>query len=183
VSRGQEMNWQEIVAKRLTTYKDVVQLFEPKADFRYKWCNYCIVELRFPTPEEFADFKCNEKRTVKDIRFAKFRANAMYVLRIWDTEEKKWKQTLDHVWRAHRIRDGECTKRKHAIRYEVGKLVFPAGYDVNEHEICAPGIHYFCTLLAAWLYHQNLFTHDGETDYSSATTLLPFYGILDAHFF
>jgi hypothetical protein len=123
--------------QRKQTWKELVDLFQPKSTYRYKWCEDCIIELRVPTPEEFPHFTCNEKRLVRDKRFAKYRSNAMYVLRIWDLQEKKWKQRCNHTWMGQ------------WLVYGVGHVILPFGYEPDIDEVCAPGIHYFQTFVSS----------------------------------
>jgi hypothetical protein len=172
------MDWAKMLTKEKAIWNELQLLFPETPCHRYKWCDDCIIELRVPTKEECPHFTSNEKRMVQDIRFAKYRASAMYVVRIWDLKEKIWKDKQDHIWTG--LLEKERVHVTYHIQYEVGKLVFPSDYDSNEYSICAPGIHYFVTLLGAWLYPQRWFTPGGETTYNIATRLLPVYGIRDA---
>jgi hypothetical protein len=124
------------------TWQTLVQNFPHNETHRYKWCEGCIIEMRHPTTEEFDRFQCNEKRQVKDTRFAKYRANAMYVIRIWNVKQKKWvSQCINPLQWQH-----------HVVVYNVNTVVEPHDYWLEESVVCAAGIHYFKTLFPAFLY-------------------------------
>jgi hypothetical protein len=117
--------------------------YDPLLGYRYKSCSGCIIELRYPTKEEYSEFCANEDReAIVDHRLAKYRANAMFVLRIWDVTKGTWIDEISHTW----------TGPWHTVWYRVGNLVFPNTYDPNENEVCAPGIHYFHSLQPAFFW-------------------------------
>jgi hypothetical protein len=113
-------------------------MVDDKPNCLYKYANdFCIIELRYPTLAECPKFQCNETRQVVDKRFAKYRANCLYVVRILDVENGAWKQQCSA------LRDPKTI-------YRVGELVFPNGYEPNQDIVCGQGIHYFLTLQAVF---------------------------------
>jgi hypothetical protein len=136
------------------------KVFEYESDQprQFKWCENCIIELRYPTPEEVA-FECNEDRTVNDKRFAKYRANAMYVIGIWNLLKNQWQSACYHVYQTE---DWETIY----TYYCIGTLVKPHKYCDDSDTVCAPGIHYFKSLQAAFLYGHpyQVFRCDGEME-------------------
>jgi len=108
-------------------------------NIKYKQCSGCIVQMK-RTPET----KDNEMRIgVKDKRYAKFRANKLMVLKIYNWMEDRFEYSIPHAW-------GDVY-----IRYTVGEIVVPNGFCENINDICAQGIHYFNSLFAAYCYRPN----------------------------
>jgi hypothetical protein len=128
------------------TWQKILHQFQDTNTYQYKWCENCIIELRHPKPEEINfQFYCNEARIVKNVRFAKYRANAMYVTRIWDCKKETWIDECIHYF----FQLGQLMR---ITTYTINKIVIPHDYLVDEWVVCAPGIHYFQSLLAAFLY-------------------------------
>jgi len=129
----------------------------PELDPRYKYkrCNQYLLQLQVT-----ADTKTNEARIVQDMRFAKYRASQLEVCCIYDTESQEKVNELDHWWISGL---GAAIH----IRYKVGQIAIPDGFDLNVNKICAEGIHYFNTLLGAYHYNNTVslngvtFNHNG----------------------
>jgi len=115
---------------------------------KYKRCGKHLVEL-----EACTETKTNECRSdVADRRFAKFRASQLKPTRILSTLSKQWVDEIEHVWINTNVSFG--FQREFPITYKVGYIARPTGFDDQLDRICAPGIHYFNTLLAAFMYRQ-----------------------------
>jgi len=123
-------------------WEDIRDAFGETANRKYKRCNEYLVELEL-CPET----KTNEFRSgVVDARFAKFRASQLKTTRILNTQTKKWVDEINHVW------NDNMFKFEFPIVYKVGMIAYPSGFDTRLNDICAEGIHYFNTLLAAFAY-------------------------------
>jgi len=126
-----------------TQWLEVKTAFQsPPANAKYKRCNHNIVEL-----QSTSSTKTNESRSnVKDSRFAKFRASELMPTRIYDTDQKKFVHQINHRWTSYDKGD------QVSIIYRVGAIAIPSGFDRNLEVVCSRGIHYFQSLLAAFLY-------------------------------
>ena len=112
-------------------------------DIKYKRCGNCIVQMR-----RIHDTEDNELRTnVYDTRYAKYRANKLMVVKIYDTWEGRFVPNIQHSWYNFGVHV--------PIDYVVGEKAVPNGFDENIETICAKGIHYFNTLFAAYCYREN----------------------------
>lgn len=163
------------------SWKQVQTAFgEPDIDPDIKWkrCDFHIVQLKKSDCSV-----TNESRSgVVDYRFAKFRANTLVPVRIYNTKEDKWEQRILH----------RCGWRE--IVYQVDKPATPSGFSEDMDVVCGEGVHFFNTLLAAYWYTISRqpkedieFTHNGEIRHLDSTTktraqMLSYYGISNPHF-
>jgi antitoxin component YwqK of YwqJK toxin-antitoxin module len=86
--------------------------------------------------------RTNEARMdVADPRHAKFRANELKVIKIFNKNNPKL--TKRFVVNKYKER---------ILKYMVGKVVKIDDYDENIEEVCSKGIHYFKTLETAYYY-------------------------------
>jgi len=113
-------------------------------DFKYKRCGQHLLQLKVTSTT-----KTNESRNhVVDARFAKFRASELFVLRIYDSHQNRFIKKLDHSF----VNISYC---RIFIRYKVGTIVYPNGFNEDLNVVCGQGIHYFNTLLGAFHYRNN----------------------------
>lgn len=121
-----------ILANILNIYSAYTQ--DPR--YVYKKCrdDYMVI-LKKPL-----DIMTNENRkSVKNPLFAKFRADKLDVMLIFNTIEPTKTITI-----AYSIFDCD-------FKYDVGKQISET-YDTNDEIICGQGIHYFKTIEAAFYY-------------------------------
>jgi len=115
-------------------------------NIKYKRCGDFIVQMH-----KMDDTKDNESRIgVVDARYAKFRANKLLVLKIYDSLHCKFVDA--HFHRAQFFTKYIFNRDTAIIEYKVGQIAIPNGFDEDENEICAKGIHYFNTLFGAFCY-------------------------------
>jgi len=105
---------------------------------KFKRCGDHVLLLYVPSYAWTNEARCNAK--VKD--FAKFRASLVWTVAIYQRTTESWLLTLDHMFRGQKV------------VYTVGAFTKPDDVDINPYAICAPGAHYFDTLLPA-LYYPN----------------------------
>jgi hypothetical protein len=101
-----------------------------------------IIELR-----KLPDTKTNENRNYVYCRaFAKYRASVLQCVQIYNIDLNQFQDEL-------------CTKafwKSMPVRYKVGENVAPSiAYDERKNRVCSTGIHYFKSLLAAYMYQVN----------------------------
>jgi hypothetical protein len=109
----------------------------------FKSCGPYIVVMK-----KLKDTVTNEDRaSVVDPLNAKFRGTHFMVVLIFDKMEPKYtvKQTENTI----HLRD--------KLKYIVGEVVYANDYDHDSSKICAPGIHYFKSLEAAFYYNLGIF--------------------------
>jgi len=129
----------------------------------FKRCDIYLVKL-----ELCPDSVTNANRSsVCDPRFAKFRASHLKVIQILDTLSGKHVDSIVHTWHS--------VNQKSAIEYKVGCIVYPDFFDRDIDKICAPGIHYFKTLFAAYKYAESLFLDNGMV-YGRSESYVKSYG-------
>lgn len=92
--------------------------------------------------------KTNElRKDVVDSRYAKFRANELRVIEIFNMKDtKSVRKSITN------LRDGNKTI------YKTNKIIRPDKYDENIENVCSGGIHYFKTPIAAFYYYPTLIT-------------------------
>jgi len=113
-------------------------------DIKYKRCGNCIVQMK-----RWYDTKDNEmRRGVCDPRYAKYRANKLMVVKIYDSLNDRFVPNIHHTWHW----EGNALV---PIDYIVEQIAVPNGFDENIEEVCTKGIHYFNTLFAAYCYDQD----------------------------
>lgn len=126
-------------------WKNVNKAFENpimNETIKYKRCGNHIIQM-MRTDET----KDNEKRfNVVDRRYAKFRANKLLVLKIYNEESNEFVASIEHFFYA-------------PIKYMVGQVVIPDAFDDDIDRVCTNGIHYFTTLFAAFFYGYNNVIH------------------------
>lgn len=141
-SKTQQMECQNFESVFIQCWHDINNAFgNPSIDdnIKYKQCGGCIVQMK-----RTLETKDNEMRIgVKDKRYAKFRANKLMVLKIYNWIENCFEYSIPHAW---------CDID---IRYTVGEIVVSNGFCENINDICAQGIHYFNSLFAAHCYYPN----------------------------
>ncbi len=122
---------------------NVLKTYQTKTGYVFKKCfdaceNEYLIVLKKPST---TSFKSNENRKgVKNAKYAKFRCNGLIVIKIYDLRNQKFiNQVCNHF---------QCYK----LTYTVNNLVVPNYYETNMQEICAPGIHYFLTFEQALRY-------------------------------
>lgn len=92
--------------------------------------------------EKLSSTITNEDReSLKDARFAKFRANELKVVKIINMTKPGFAKT-----KIRNYYEDDITI------YEVGEIVKPNSYDIYKNEVCSNGIHYFKTLMPAYFY-------------------------------
>ncbi len=105
--------------------------------FVFKGCSNNIIVLEKPD----LNFESNENRkSVVDKNFAKFRCNGLWCRDIIDLETFGHKKKLKNHF-------GLTT-----TVYEVDKFIRPHSYTFDINKVFASGIHYFLTLKAAFHY-------------------------------
>ena len=97
----------------------------------FKTCGNTIVIMR-----KLPDTKDNEARQVVDHNCAKFRADKLEVVLIFDI----FNPTVTYD-----VAQNSAYTEK-IIEYKVGKVVSVDDYEDNIEKVCAPGIHYFNTI-------------------------------------
>jgi hypothetical protein len=116
--------------------------YEDDPNVVYKSCGDHIVVLK-----KLADTITNESRdNVKDRRYAKFRANKLEVLCIFQKNNPR--EQLETI--------NDTFYREKKLTYTVGKIVCVDDYDVYLNKIYASGIHYFKSVIAAFYYKLNV---------------------------
>jgi len=150
------MKWEEVKAAfhfliRRMNWEEIKAAFNAKSNTEvglFKRCDNYLVKL-----ELCKDTVTNANRqNVLDSRFAKFRASHLKVLQILDTYSGKNVDEIIHTWYY-----GEYKEKGKTIVYKVGSIVYPDSFEQDKDEVCAPGIHYFNTLFAAYEYGNRLF--------------------------
>lgn len=119
-----------------TQWKRSQEVFPFNPNAKYKRCEHYLLEL-LPTPETITN---ESRKHVKDPRFAKFRANQLLVNKIYDTCKDTLVEEIQHQY--------HCWN----ITYKVNFIAYPHRFHEDVNEICAGGIHYFNSLVAAYFY-------------------------------
>jgi hypothetical protein len=150
------MSWQQV--------KEAFQYKEPDETRKFKRCGvYHIVELMKKDQDE-DNVRTNEHRdNVKDARFAKFRANFLFVVNILDLTTMQFVPEWEHTWIS-----GAHHWISQAITYRKNEFAVPHQYEPNPNKVCAPGIHFFKSLEAAFFYVDiwSPFIHSDQRDLS-----------------
>jgi hypothetical protein len=139
--------------KRKHEWQRVQKVFKPGNKWiRYKRCKDCIVEL-----ELLRESKTNESRGYieRDLS-AKFRASSIRCNRIYNIKKRKCVNKIEHHWTT-----------EHPILYQVGCTIYPDKFESDINLVCAPGIHYFKSLEAAFGYKWFPLQSDGLLTYST----------------
>jgi antitoxin component YwqK of YwqJK toxin-antitoxin module len=107
----------------------------------YNKCKSChMIVLK-----KLSDTKDNESREgIKDINYAKFRADKLEVVEIIDMK--------DYSNSCNSISNFNWTN---GLKYIKNKIVIPDSFDNNLNRICSNGIHYFKTIDAAFYYRSS----------------------------
>jgi hypothetical protein len=115
---------------------------------KFKRCDNMMVVLYVPTPSNDCCIISNEdRRDVKDKRFAKFRASEAWPICILNTTTGEFLPSYWHVNIYYA-----------PILYIINQWVMsPNGYERNQNVICAQGIHFFNHWLAAYCYESAYF--------------------------
>lgn len=130
-------------------FREVLKKCEPYVNdcsYVYKLCTHTERESSniewFVILQKIPDeTKTNEERkNVVDKSYAKFRANKLKVIDIFNVNDPS-------VSRTHVV---NCFTKE--LVYKIGEVVIPDSYDENIDNICSGGIHYFKTPLAACFY-------------------------------
>jgi hypothetical protein len=88
------------------------------------------------------------RRGITNLKYAKCRASVLKCEQILDLQKMQFVNDVLSVLWIYR-------KRSKVTRYKVGQLVFLDRFDSSEKQlekVCAPGIHYFNSLIAAFFY-------------------------------
>lgn len=122
-------------------------------NYVYKVCNNSDGKRKWIVIlHKFTRTKTNEERSdVVNNNYAKFRANKLQVIKIFDMNEPT--VTIDVV------------KNKYIdkyLEYAVNKIVHSDYYDDEINRICTGGIHYFKTIQAAYYYGDVPENYTGE---------------------
>jgi hypothetical protein len=108
---------------------------------KYKRCGKNILVMYIPS-----FIKTNQNRDmVRDTRFAKFRAEQVWCICIFDGTSFFNKYV-------HKCEVGP----NYTWQYKVNRWIFPDMYDMDVNKVCTSGIHFFNHLLAAYYYQFNL---------------------------
>lgn len=109
-----------------------------RADRRYKACENDTIVVLIPTSNTVT----NEKRNVKDKRYAKYRGSEFFVENIFFkiTPNDPVQKTKSLHYYSNRI------------VYETGKTISESTFDTNIDIVCSHGIHYFLILETAFSY-------------------------------
>jgi hypothetical protein len=118
----------------LDVWNEMKPFFAHCTNEKFKRVHDCLIALELKNPET----KTNETRTVRDPRFAKYRANIVYVTCIVDMKKM---ETVSSVY--NRYRD---------VTYEVDHWLSADAFHPDPNVICTNGIHYFTTLEAAFFF-------------------------------
>jgi hypothetical protein len=95
--------------------------------------------------EKLPDTRTNEARkNVDDDKYAKFRADKMKVILIFDIKNPDCQ--IDS------IDNPPPAPRASFLIYKKGEIILPDGFDEDVDKICSQGIHYFKTLDAAYFW-------------------------------
>lgn len=111
----------------------------PLEDIKFKRCGHMMIVLYIPMNR----IETNEDRKgVKDKRFAKFRSREAYCVCILNT---LWHQFVDshkHMWWPNNV----------TITYVKNQWIQPDGFGIDKDVVCDHGIHYFNHWFAAYFY-------------------------------
>jgi hypothetical protein len=145
------MSWQQV--------KEAFQYKGPDETRKFKRCGvYHIVELK---KRDQDNVKTNEHRdNIKDARFAKFRANFLFVVNILDLTTMQFVPEWEHTWVSIDL------FAQQTITYQTNKFAVPNDYEPDPNKVCAPGIHFFKSLEAAFFYVDSTspFIHTDQRD-------------------
>lgn len=124
----------------LITLDDLIKIINgyipENPDIVYKSCGDFIVILK-----KLNDTITNENRCdVVDSKCAKFRANKLFT------------KMIINKFTGELIPEIANTSYSNKIVYKVGKVMVVDNYDFNINTICAPGIHYFKSIDAAYYF-------------------------------
>lgn len=101
--------------------------------------------------QKLKDTKTNEKRDdIKDIKYAKCRANKLKVIGIIDIDNPN--VTSSCIVNEYIDNFSSNIERKLKTTYTVNEIVEPDKYDEDINNVCSSGIHYFKTLERAYYY-------------------------------
>uniref|UniRef100_A0A6C0EC90 MORN-repeat protein n=1 Tax=viral metagenome TaxID=1070528 RepID=A0A6C0EC90_9ZZZZ len=126
---------------------EICKIYIEDPSYVYKKCNNCIVILK-----KIKDTLTNESRdNVVDKKYAKFRANKLYVEKIISCDSlEELKQIKNSI---HKEKE---------LNYIVGEIVEVENFDKDINIICSRGIHYFMTIEQAYYYAMDLSNFTGE---------------------
>ena len=132
--------------KQLETIKNKYEKYISNPQYKYKSCGTNIVILSLPK-----NSSNNEKRYVCDERFAKYRADEVYVELIFD---KMTSEEINECRNVINYFNGDYR----ATNYVKHHNTIPDSYDYNDDNVCTHGIHYFNDIEPAFMYAlQNYF--------------------------
>jgi hypothetical protein len=103
--------------------------------------------------EKLSDTRTNEKRRgIHDSKFAKFRADKLKVIEIFDVNNLNVdRKSITNVYTDNKY-EGYDDVIFHKIVYTVGDIVYPDFYDEAIENVCSNGIHYFKSFDTAFSY-------------------------------
>ena len=104
---------------------------------KYKRCGNYLVLLYVPESSI-----TNEKRSVIDKRFAKYRANSVYCIAIYDSRYEN--DSVETTCRS--------TYYTPTVEYKIGSWVYADQFNPNIDAVCSNGIHYFNHWMGACFY-------------------------------
>ena len=108
----------------------------------YKLCldRYFVIMNKSNNNNNGIIYTNENRKNIVDVRFAKCRADRLFVMKIIDTYDLKTHESI-----VNRFGNNHT-------RYTMGKNVYPDKYDKNKKNICSHGIHYFKNPLAAFYW-------------------------------
>ena len=150
--QNKEQKQDEKEEQNLTNH-DILRLLCSKytndSIYVYKSCcdgRYLVVLMKLH------DTKTNEKRYVTNRKYAKFRADKLFVIAIYDTYDPHNIDIGDSSLlsiNSHYSNNG----KKKSLTYTIGEIVYPDSYDENINNICSNGVHYYTSPLPA-IFHK-----------------------------
>ena len=142
---SQQVIEKKCVTNRLPEIKKLFAQFIEDSNYVYKRCKDNIIVIL----EKLNDTYTNEIKKVNNSKFAKYRANKLKVLCIFNMYD------LTHKLMAWSTYD-------YNFVYKIGEIVEIKNYDYELESMCTSGIHYFTSIDGAYYYGSNPNNYTGE---------------------
>jgi hypothetical protein len=130
----------------LDKIKEKYKTYLESSKYVFKYCKeYSYINHKYNDTiiilQKLEDTLTNESRKdVVDEKYAKFRANKLLVVLIFDINDLNIEyESIINILQIKTI-------------YKKGEIVFPDNFDKNLNKVCSNGIHYFKTIDAAFYY-------------------------------